>query len=287
MDAAMSTAAALGLKVDDAIALQNSNKLAVRLLPCDVFGRIAEERGDSRQSAEFEVELARRLAQTGSPVAALEPRVEPQGYVRDGFVITLWTYYEPVLDRSVEPAEYARALKRLHAGMREVEIPSPHFTDRIAEAQALVGNRAQTPELPELDRELLSNALRSLRQSIGDRGAAEQLLHGEPLTGNLMRTKKGLLFIDLETRCRGPVEFDIAHAPVAVSERYSDADQGLVRECRALTLAMVTSWRWDREDQLPGGLQLRTDGLSQLRAELTSLGLGAPKASDRSERRSN
>src|SRR4029077_12321497 len=39
--AAMSIASALGLTVDDAVVLQNSNKLTVRLLPCDVLARIA------------------------------------------------------------------------------------------------------------------------------------------------------------------------------------------------------------------------------------------------------
>jgi hypothetical protein len=48
------------------------------------------------QVALFEIELAQRLAESGSPVAALEPRVEPRVYERDGFVVTLWTYYEPV-----------------------------------------------------------------------------------------------------------------------------------------------------------------------------------------------
>ena len=88
----MSTASALGLTVGDAVVLQNSNKLAVRLLPCDVLARVAPV---AQQVAQFEVELAQRLAETGSPVAALEPRVEPRVYERDGFVVTLWTYYEP------------------------------------------------------------------------------------------------------------------------------------------------------------------------------------------------
>jgi Ser/Thr protein kinase RdoA (MazF antagonist) len=269
----MSTASALGLRVDDAILLHNSNKLAVRLLPCDVFGRVAEDRGRSRQGAEFEVELAQRLAETQSPVAALEPRVEPRGYLRGGFVITLWTYYEPLSLQDVAPTEYAQALRRLHAGMREIDIPTPHFTDRVAEAQGLVGNRAQTPELGDADRELLSNTLRSLRRSIGDGGAAEQLLHGEPHPGNLISTKRGLLFVDLETCCRGPVEFDIAHAPEEVSEHYPDIDQGLLRECRTLMLAMIASWRWDRDDHLPDGLRLGTEWLRQLRAALNRYGL--------------
>ena len=111
--AAMSTASALGLAVDDAIVLHDSNAVSVRLLPCDVVARVAPT---AHQVAQFEVELARRLAETRSPVAALEPRVEPRVYERDGFVITLWTYYKPVAPREVSPAVYANALERLHAG---------------------------------------------------------------------------------------------------------------------------------------------------------------------------
>jgi len=264
--AGMSTASALGLLVDDAVVVHDSNRIAVRLLPCDVLARVAYVAHQA--GAEFEVEVARRLAETDSPVAALEPRVEPRVYVRDGFLVTLWTYYEPATPQDVAPAEYAQALERLHAGMRQIDVTAPHFTDRVAEAQRLVGNRAYTPELADADRELLSNTLRSLRRAIGDRAAAEQLLHGEPHTGNLLRTKNGLLFTDLETCCRGPVEFDIAHVPDEVGEHYGDADQDLLRECRVLMLAMIATWRWDRDDQFPDGRRLGTEWLSQMRAAL-------------------
>jgi thiamine kinase-like enzyme len=95
--------------------------------------------------------------------------------------------------------------------------------------------------------------LRRLRRAIADRGAAEQLLHGEPHPGNLLRTNTGLLFADLETCCRGPVEFDIAHMPEEVSKHYPGADQELLRECQILMLAMVAAWRWNRDDQFPNG----------------------------------
>jgi hypothetical protein len=269
----MSTASALDLTVDDAIVLQDANRLAVRLLPCDVLARVAHVAHQT--GAEFEVEVARRLAETDSPVAELEPRVEPRVYVRDGFTVTLWTYYEPVTPRLVSPADYANALERLHAGMRKLDVTTPHFTDRVAEAQQLVASRDHTPALADADRELLSNTLRILRRAIGDRGADEQLLHGEPHPGNLLRTKKGLLFVDLETCCRGPVEFDIAHAPEEVSEHYPAASQDLLRECRILMLAMIATWRWDRDDQFPNGRQLGTEWLSQIRAALDRYGLDA------------
>ena len=263
--AGVSTAAALGLTVDDAIVLHDSNKLTLRLLPCDVLAQVAPA---AHQVAQFEMELAQRLAESESPVAALDPRVEPRVYERDGFVVTLWTYYEPAGPREVSPADYANALERLHAGMRTLDVPAPHFTDRVEQAQQLVASRDHTPALADADRELLGNTLGSLRRVICGRGGAEQLLHGQPHPGNVLTTKNGLLFIDLETCCRGPVEFDLAHAPEEVSEHYPGVNQDLLRECRILVLAMITTWRWDRGDQLPNGRQLGTQWLSQIRAVL-------------------
>ena len=267
--AAMSTASSLDLIVDDAIVLHDSNTLTLRLLPSDVVARVAPA---AHQVAQFEVELAQRLAESGCPVAVLEPRVEPRVYERDGFVVTLWTYYEPATPREVAPADYANALGRLHAGMRKLDVPTPHFTDRVEQAQQLVASRDHTPALADADRELLGSTLRSLRRVIDERGG-QQLLHGEPHPGNVLTTKNGLLFIDLETCCRGPVEFDLAHAPEEVSEHYPDVSQDLLRKCRILVLAMITTWRWDRGDQFPNGRQLGTAWLSQIRAALDRNGL--------------
>ena len=269
--AAMSTASSLDLIVDDAIVLHDSNRLTVRLLPCDVVAQVAPI---AHQVAQLEVDLAQRLAEIGCPVATLEPRVAPRVYERDGFVVTLWTYYEPVTSREVSPADYANALERLHAGMRKIDIPTPHFTDRVESAQRLVASRDRTPALADADRELLDDTLRSLRRVIGERGG-EQLLHGEPHPGNMLATKNELLFIDLETCCRGPVEFDLAHAPEEVSEHYPGINQDLLRECRILVLAMITTWRWDRSDQLPNGRQLGTEWLGQIREALDRKGLDA------------
>ena len=274
LEAGRSTASALGLRVDDAIVVHNSNRIAVRLTPCDVLARVAPVAHQA--GAEFEVEVGRRLAGAGSPVEALDPRVEPRVYVRDGFAVTLWTYYESVSSRGVPPAEYAEALEWQHACMRQIDLTAPHFTDRVAEAQWLVGNRAHTPELDETGRKLLGDTLRSLRRAIVERGAPEQLLHGEPHPGNLLNTKNGLLFIDLETCCRGPVEFDVAHAPEEVSEHYPAVDNELLRECRILMLAMITAWRWDRNDQLPDKRYWRIEGLKRLRAAVDRSGVDVP-----------
>ncbi|MDF5757356.1 aminoglycoside phosphotransferase family protein [Spongiactinospora sp. TRM90649] len=259
--AATSVAASLDLPANDAIVLHNSNRLALRLTPCDVLARVAPA---GHEVAQFEVELAQRLAQAGCPTGLLEPRVDPRVYTRDGFTVTLWTYYEPATPHT-SPVDYAKALERLHVGMRKVDVPSPRFTDRIAEAEAVVANPDLSPELADADRAFLGSRLASLRRAIEDRGAAEQLLHGEPHPGNLLGTKHGPLFIDLETCCRGPVEFDLAHVAGAVCEHYPNVDQGLLDDCRQLVLAMVAAWRWERGDQLPNGRRFGEEFVRSLR----------------------
>jgi hypothetical protein len=262
LSATTELASTLGLSVGEARIVCNSNKLALRLLPCDVFARVAFV---GQEAFHLELEVARRLAENQSPVATLEARVEPRVYERGGFAFAFWRYYE---QSGAEPSAtaYAKALERLHAGMAQVDVIASHFSDRVTEAQQLVASPHRTPRLEDSDRELLGTTLRSCSRSIAEQSPPEQLLHGEPHPGNVLKTSEGLLFIDLETCCRGPVEFDLAHVPEAVSEAYSGADRELIGECRRLVLAMVAAWRWDKDDQFPSGERAGPALLSALRA---------------------
>ena len=79
----------------------------------------------------------------------------------------------------------------------------------------------------------------------------------------MLSTEGGPLFIDFENCARGPVEFDLAWVPIEVSERYPDADQDLVGECRGLVLAVIAMHRWSHDDQHPSG---RRSGVAFLNA---------------------
>ena len=133
VDATTTVGSALGLAVDEATVIWNSNKLALRLLPCDVFARVAFV---GQEAFRFEIELARRLSENGSPVAALDLRVEPRVHERDGFAFTLWRYCEQSAT-GLSAAAYATALERLHMGMAQLDVVAPHFTDRVLELRGL------------------------------------------------------------------------------------------------------------------------------------------------------
>jgi hypothetical protein len=280
--AARSVAEDVGLRADDAIVLHNSNRIAVRLTPCDALARVGPPSYEAGLA--FEVEVGRRIAETGAPVCEPDPRTEPRVHVSGGFAVTLWTYHEPLPPMDIAPAEYTDALARLHAGMREVDVESPHFTDRVGEAERLLAEHEQTPDLPDADRELLSRALRRLSGDVMGAGTAVQLLHGEPHLGNVLRTEHGLRFVDLETCCRGPVEFDIAHALLPnddrrtltveeLSEHYPGASRDAIERSFVLIWAMITTWRWRHDDELPNSAHWRVEGLAQLRRALDRAGL--------------
>ena len=271
IEAATATAAELGLHVEDTDVVHNSDRIAVRLIPCDVLARVGPLAHQG--SFELEVEAARRLAETDSPVGELAPQVEPRVYLRDDFAISLWIYHEPVVPSHIAPADYAQALMRIHAGLRQIDMEAPRFTDQVAGRQQLVAAPELTPELLSADRELVSTALRRLSAAIVDEATSEQLLHGEPHPGNLLSTRSGPLFIDLATCCHGPIEYDLAFVPAEVRNLYAGANPGLIDQCTALMWAMFAAQRWSRNDQFPDRSHWRSEGLSQLRAALDRGGL--------------
>lgn len=264
-EAARATASELGLQVDDVVVVSDSDRAVLLLSRCDVLARVAP--AADRAGAEFEVEAARRLAEVDAPVAELDPRAEPRVYLRDGFVVSFWTYYEPV-QAEIAPADYADVLMRHHAALAKTKLDAPHVTDRVAEALRVVNDRERSPELPEPDREFLSTTLNAQSAAISRDKSGDRLLHGEPHPGNLLNTRSGPLFIDLATTCRGPVEFDLAHAPEEVASHYAGADHPLVHRCRALDWALFSAWRWREADQMPDRDHWRAEGLNLIRAAL-------------------
>src|SRR5437763_10210292 len=146
--AAVEVASELDFAATEARVLHNSNKLNLRLLPCDVVARVAFA---GLEDFEAELEIGRRLAAVEGPVARLEPRIEPRVYQRHGFAVTLWIYCESAR-QELSPADYAKVLERLHAGMAKVDATVPHFSDRVAEAQHLVASPDQTPGLDHSER---------------------------------------------------------------------------------------------------------------------------------------
>jgi aminoglycoside phosphotransferase (APT) family kinase protein len=270
--AALTIARSQGLDARDARVLSDSNKAVLLLLPCEVVARVGPA---DQPIAAFELDLAARLTAAGAPAVGPAPRVEPVARVRDGFEVSLWSWVEPTAATPTPPSELGEALAHLHAAMRGIDVPVPRFIDRIRTALDLLADRERSLRLAPADRNLLRGMLAELGDAVGSTGR-EQLLHGEPHPGNVLASPRGPLFIDLETCCRGPIEFDLAHLPPDAAEHYlpsdpdpaapSLPDPALLEQCRLLTLALATTWRFDVADAFPDGERVGEEWLGQLRA---------------------
>ena len=58
-----------------------------------------------------------------------------------------------------------------------------------------------------------------------------------------------------------------------VVEHYRGADLDVVEQSRILIWAMITTWRWRTDDELPNGPYWAIEGLNRLREALDRSGL--------------
>jgi hypothetical protein len=65
------------------------------------------------------------------------------------------------------------------------------------------------------------------------------------------RTPDGLRWIDFDTVCRGPVEWDLAHLPHEAVTAFPEADLELLDAMRALQSAEVAIWCWHSYGRAP------------------------------------
>ena len=119
------------------------------------------------------------------------------------------------VDRSFDACSDDACSKRVWVDEDDELARHPRRSTRPNNSWRAGTTRRRSPTGPGAarDRELLGDTLGDLRRGIGECAGVEELLHGEPHLGNVLTTKNGVLFIDLETCCRGPVEVDLAHAP--------------------------------------------------------------------------
>jgi GNAT superfamily N-acetyltransferase len=122
------------------------------------------------------------------------------------------------------------------------------------------------PALPEEDRRFLADSLRELHSGFEAFALGDRALHGGPHTSNLLRTSRGLRWIDLDTVCRGPLEWDLAHLPEAAAAVFPEAEPNALAHARLLVSAEVAVWCWHTYGRAPEVDEAAHFHLDQLRA---------------------
>jgi hypothetical protein len=104
---------------------------------------------------------------------------------------------------------------------------------------------AFAPELRDADRRVLRAGIKRWLLDLEGRAGRRVVLHGAPHSLNIVSSAGQPRFIDFETVCLGPIEWDLAHLDDAVSHVYPQlVDQEALRVARLLASAKTATWCW-------------------------------------------
>jgi Phosphotransferase enzyme family len=239
--AATDVARQYGITAADPVLVQETNNTVVWLRPLPVIAKVAvraDSQDDIRREYEIAVELATRDAAVGRPL----PGVGPSEHSDTGFVVTLWERLEGSDRAAVPPGELARSLRQLHVALGQTKVALPSFRSLLAKAQLVCENGVFLASLPQGDRDLLHDSYDRGFAALDGFSFKERRLHGEPHDGNRIATGHGLRWIDFESVCRGPLEWDLAFQSDETVTLFPEADIGLLRVLRRLNSARVATW---------------------------------------------
>jgi aminoglycoside phosphotransferase (APT) family kinase protein len=182
------------------------------------------------------------LSEQGAPVVAPTRELPPGPHEHDGLWTSFWTYVEPDPDRTPTADDCSAMLLDLHAVLRWYPGELPMLgADDIPRGLELLDQVGDA--LSEADVELLRAAAERLRPYWEASSGEVQPLHGDAHPGNLIATREGgLVWIDFEDVCLGPVEWELATMMDldAVAAHHRPDPEVLARctELRALQVAL-------------------------------------------------
>ncbi|WP_369131697.1 phosphotransferase family protein [Modestobacter sp. I12A-02662] len=209
--AAVAVARAHGLRADDPVVLHDGVNLVTWLRPAPVVARVATLTPLLRPAIgrpfAREVELARALAATGAAVVAPSELLPPGPHEHDGLTLSFWEHVD-VLPEAPTAAQAGRSLAELHAALAGIR---PRWDGAALDTPfddlaAFAAHGAQLGADPPLLREVPALAC-ALRARVA---GPDTTLHGDAHPGNLLATRAGLRWTDLEDTSRGPRAWDLA-----------------------------------------------------------------------------
>ena len=245
-------ARAAGLAARQAETLRAGRRLVLHLHPDDVVVRASPRA--ALPAATRELALAANLARDGALVGPpLAARAGP--HVGRSLVVTLWEHMPALSPVACSDDEHAAAYGALRPALdRALDTWSPEARAELPDFRrpirgALACLRRSGPGLASPDRTLVEGELADhlVRLRGWHRRRRPVLLHGDPHANNLVRARRGageaLLWVDLESACLGPVEWDLSAVPVPPSGRAAPPhDAACLAAMRRLRSACVVAW---------------------------------------------
>jgi hypothetical protein len=237
-----------GLPVNSAIPLRSTNNLVVWLEPSSVVAKIGIGR---RAQLRREFEVALELVPFAAPVVSRATEMPAMVHAIDGVDISFWRYHPQGAETDLSGQLIARRLRSLHDCLARVSprlrASLPSYFDEPRYARTLLADPTATPALARDDRHLLANTFDSLERFLRELApaTAPQVIHGAPHSYNVLRVEGEPRFIDFETACVGPLEWDVAFVESGAEQAYeAPLNPDLVRTFRSIACVMTAALCW-------------------------------------------
>ena len=253
VEAGVRVAEQFGLRVEVPVLLRSTNNVVAWLRPSPVVAKIGvgRQRGFAR-----ELPLALELTALGAPVVPPAPEIPAVVHVLDDFQISFWRYYPQPPDVEIAAEPVAAALLRLHAACAristELRAEFPSYLVELMSVSELLLDASKLSALHAQDRHLLISMFDRLWKRLQEASSADThvVIHGSPHPDNVLLADGEPRFIDFETTCLGPVEWDLAHtSPDTVNSYAGAVDTQLLQICRDMVRVKTAAWCWAEVDR--------------------------------------
>jgi Phosphotransferase enzyme family len=250
--AALAVTARLGIRAQRAVILEDWNNTLVRLVPAQIVAKVGTSRfRDARlESLDREVAVASHLAVRGAPVVPPTKDIPPGPHRWQELRLTRWHYVDPLPGGRPDAPEMAAAIKIVHEALADFGGMLPPFTLELDDARRLL-LPDRSPALRPADRRFLSGVADDIRAALAMIREAWRPLHGSPHEANWLKTADGLLLLDFETACCGPVEWDLAALNDDALALFPAANRELIVVMRRMRSVCVAAKCWVAPQRAP------------------------------------
>lgn len=251
--AAHTLAQSLGIPVAAPRVLKDSNNTVVHLAPARLVAKVGTShfRDAELEALDRELAVSLYLAAKQAPIVRPSSEVPPGPHRIGDLTITLWQFYDAVSTPPTASSSLGHVLLIVHEALRDYPGALPSFAVEMADAARFLGDRSRLGRLSDRDYEFLRDVHAELAPAVSNLILDGQPLHGSPHSGNWLSTPSGLLLLDFETACRGPLEWDLSAMRDDDIGAFPSADRDDLRLLRRVRSLCVAVKCWIEPDRAP------------------------------------
>ena len=237
-----------GMEVRRPAVLHDSNNTVIHLRPMPLVAKVAT--GPGNTSLEKELSVVQYLTTQNARIVPPTSLFPPGPYTEDGLRMTFWESW-PHTPGDIPEDVAGEALRSLHSALAQYPELLPPW-DRFDNVGWVLFAPDSLSALRVQDRDFLRDLYKDLSATISTFTYQVRPLHGEPHGGNLLMSSAGPRWIDFESACMGPQEWDLTMlSDEVVAQHFEKVDYQLLGVLRKMRSLCVATWCWVDPDRDP------------------------------------